>query len=131
LEEKLTHQKPQKFVIIDDDDITIFLTTRILKQYNSDFEIIAFKDGKQAVQDFIFNGYEENWIVLLDINMPIYNGWDFLNEIEKHHIKINVFMFSSSIDARDQEKSKAYPYVLDYVSKPLTSLKIEKILSQI
>lgn len=131
MEDKHAHQKPQKFVIIDDDDITIFLTTRILKQYRPDFEIDAYKDGKQAVQEFLTSGFQENWIILLDINMPIYNGWDFLNDIEKHQIKINVFMFSSSIDARDQEKSKAYPYVLDYISKPLTSLKIEKILSLI
>jgi hypothetical protein len=40
-------------------------------------------------------------------------------------------MFSSSINARDQEKSKANRHVLDYISKPLTSLKIEKILFQI
>jgi CheY-like chemotaxis protein len=131
LEQKKTHQKPQKFVIIDDDDITIFLTSRILKQFNPDFEVEAYKDGKLAVQEFVANGIQEDCIVLLDINMPIYNGWDFLNDIEKCHLKMKIFMFSSSIDARDQEKSKAYPSVLDYISKPLTPLKIEKILTQI
>ena len=118
-------------MVIDDDEINIFLTTRILKQYHPDFQIQAYKDGKQAVQEFLTSGYQEDWIVLLDINMPIYNGWDFLEDIEKHQIKINIFMFSSSINARDQEKSKANRHVLDYISKPLTSLKIEKILLQI
>ncbi len=131
MEDTHTHQKHYKFAVIDDDDITIFLTTRILKQHRPDFQIQAYKDGKQAVQDFLTSGYQEDWIVLLYINMPIYNGWSILEDIEKYQIKINIFMFSSSIDARDQEKSKANRYVLDYISKPLTALEIEKILFQI
>lgn len=129
MEPNHSHQKPIKFVIIDDDDITIFLTSRILKQYNPDFEVESYKDGRLAVDNFLNKGCEEDWIILLDINMPIYNGWDFLNEIEKHHLKMKIFMFSSSIDARDQEKSKAYPFVLDYISKPLTPQKIQNILT--
>ncbi len=118
-------------MIIDDDDITIFLTTRILQQFNKGFEIEAFKDGKQAIQHFLSEGFDQNCIILLDINMPLYNGWDFLNDIEKNHLQMRIFMFSSSIDSRDQEKSKAYPFVLDYISKPLNAQKIENILKML
>jgi two-component SAPR family response regulator len=131
LENNNTSGGTHKFVIIDDDDITIFLTARILKQYNPNFEIESFKDGKFAIEHFLKNGYHQDWIILLDINMPIYNGWDFLEDIEKHHMNMRIFMFSSSIDSRDQEKSKAFPFVLDYISKPLTGIKIEQLLSKL
>jgi two-component SAPR family response regulator len=131
LENKNTPGSPLKFVIIDDDDITIFLTTRILRQFNENFEIESYKDGKLAIQQFLETGYQQDWIILLDINMPIYNGWDFLEDIEKHHMNMRIFMFSSSIDTRDQEKSKAFPFVLDYISKPLTGVKIAQLLSKL
>jgi response regulator of citrate/malate metabolism len=86
------------FVIIDDDDITITLTRRLIKQFNKDFEVINYKDARQAIKHFKDFGTSKNEIILLDINMPIFNGWDFLEEFEKSNLEGNIFMFSSSID---------------------------------
>lgn len=110
---------------MDDDDVTIFLTTRILYQYADGIEVVSYKDGREAIKEILVNGIHPNTIILLDINMPIYNGWDFLNDFEKHKLDARIYMFSSSIDSRDQEKAKTYACVLGYISKPLNQQKIE------
>lgn len=120
-----------KFVIIDDDDITIFLTKRLIQQFDKDFSVSEFKDARLAIKHFKNYGTSSNEIILLDINMPIFNGWDFLDEFEKSNLAGNIFMFSSSIDIRDQEKSKSYKTVIGYISKPLNTQKIETILNAI
>jgi len=117
------------FVIIDDDDITITLTRRLIKQFNKDFEVINYKDARQAIKHFKDFGTSKNEIILLDINMPIFNGWDFLEEFEKSNLEGNIFMFSSSIDIIDLEKSKSFNAVIGYFSKPLNTQKIENILN--
>lgn len=116
-------------MIIDDDDITIFLTKRLIQQFNTDFEVADFKDARLAIKHYKDFGTSKNEIILLDINMPIFNGWDFLEEFEKSNLVGNIFMFSSSIDIKDQEKSKSYKTVIGYISKPLNTQKIENILN--
>jgi response regulator of citrate/malate metabolism len=124
-----TNENVTKFVIIDDDDITIFLTKRLIQQFNNNFEVSEFKDARLAIKHYKDFGTSSSEIILLDINMPIYNGWDFLEEFEKSNLLGNIFMFSSSIDIKDQEKSKSYKTVIGYISKPLNTQKIETILN--
>lgn len=63
-------------------------------------------------------------IIFLDINMPIVDGWDFLEEFDK--IKnslpktINIYMVSSSINAFDRVRAESQKLVNGYISKPIT-----------
>jgi CheY-like chemotaxis protein len=61
--------------------------------------------------------------VLLDINMPENNGWEFLDEVSKSQFlsPIEVIMLTSSVDKSDSVKAKSYPIVVDFLTKPLTS----------
>jgi CheY-like chemotaxis protein len=62
--------------------------------------------------------------------MPIMDGWEFLNEFRKiqseNSTKIPIYIVSSSIANEDIEKSKQYPEIIDYLSKPL---ELETIVS--
>jgi response regulator of citrate/malate metabolism len=65
----------------------------------------------------------------LDINFPIKNGWDFLEEYKKFANRSSVILLSSSIDVVEKTKSKNYSPIIDFVSKPLTFEYVAKILT--
>lgn len=116
----------QKICIIDDDEIYIFLMKKSFTALGINQEIISFLNGADALEELLQlkNNQEElPGIILLDINMPIMDGWEFLNEFRKiqseNSTKIPIYIVSSSIANEDIEKSKSYPEIIDYLSKPL------------
>ena len=71
-------------------------------------------------------------IIFLDINMPITDGWGFLEEF--HELKktlgkdIKIYMVSSSIDPRDHNRAKNIPEVTEYMEKPVSMSKFSELL---
>lgn len=128
--------KTEKVYLIDDDEINNFICTNILKKINFCDEVVAYESGTEALkalQEVVENKDTENIpdVIFLDINMPIMNGWDFLDEYKKLKDDIDkpvaLFMLSSSIYQADVEKSRQYEEVLDFVTKPLN----EQVLNEI
>jgi CheY-like chemotaxis protein len=122
-------EKKFNFLLIDDDDIFNYLSKRILLKSDVANSIIDFTNAKSAL-DFIKSTDSEIDIILLDINMPIMNGFDFLDSfIRLANKQISVYMLTSSIDDADMIKSLKYPCVKGYFSKPLTTDTIAQIYS--
>ncbi len=71
-------------------------------------------------------------VILLDINMPILDGWQFLDGIITIKVikKITIFIVTSSIDPRDKEKAKSYSNVKNFVVKPITQDKLNDLMAQ-
>jgi len=73
-------------------------------------------------------------MIFLDINMPLMNGWEFLDELVKFSESslrdCKVFILSSSIDQNDIEHSKNYKLVYDFISKPLTVERLKSISAE-
>lgn len=119
--------------MIDDDSVIIYLTELIIKTVDFCKELKTFTKGEDAlntIREAAETGSKLPDLLLIDLNMPIFNGWHFLDalqEIERAK-DIPVFVFTSSIDPRDIEKSKTYSSIKDYIVKPLTIHKINKIL---
>jgi len=99
--------------------------------------IAAFLNGKDAINflkdpNTTLNSQLPD-IIFLDINMPVMNGWEFLEEFQSfsaslsHPIKI--YLVSSSVDESDINKSKKYPAITDYVIKPLNRDKYRQLLT--
>ncbi len=115
-----------KIFIIDDDELLSF----ILKKQFTRFEGLetwgVAKDGEQALS-YLENALANNdplpEIILLDLNMHVMDGWEFLKAIEKHPILSEkapcICILSSSIDAGDVLKSKNFKRVRHFFSKPL------------
>ena len=115
--------KPPEILIVDDDPIILQLHKLIVQKVVEDEDLLfQFEDGKQTL-DFIQanDSTEKNYLILLDINMPVMNGWQLLDQLKEipYHSTIRVAMVTSSIDYRDKMKANEYDQVFDYIEKPL------------
>ncbi len=126
--------KNKVICIIDDDPIYQLLINKIITMSETDYDVISFKNGKEALERFkldIENDKSLPEIILLDIEMPIMDGWDFMTEIDKaltqKNDKTAIYIVSSSIAHEDKEKAKTFPEILGYFSKPMDSNKILEI----
>lgn len=113
-----------KVLIIDDDPIILVLHKSIaIRSGLCTEEPLNFQNGKAALDYLSTNGNDqENYLLLLDIHMPLMNGWEFLDSIKSTPLweKMKVVLISSSIDARDHEKARQYSQVVRYIEKPLS-----------
>lgn len=117
----------KNFAIIDDDETTQFVVEITIENTNLAKNITVFSDGKEAIDFFTLNvNNPENLpdIIFLDLNMPIMDGWQFLDhfailkpQIEK---KITIFITSSSTNQNDIIRAKKYSDVTEYIIKPIT-----------
>lgn len=117
--------------IIDDDEIIIYLTDKLLKKVEFADRVEKFTDAASALKSLKFaleRGEDIPDAILFDLNMPVMSGWDFIEEFQKMKCKIPTFVFTSSIDPADKKKSYAYKEIKDFITKPLTVHKIDKIL---
>ncbi|RVT77392.1 response regulator [Flavobacterium sufflavum] len=116
--------------IIDDDKLSIKLMSMLISKNNFCEEIVSFHNPQTALDELKNNSANSSKlpdVILLDLNMPVLDGWQFLDEFELINFskKIIVFIVSSSIDPCDLEMAKNYPIVKSYIVKPLSSEKLK------
>ena len=102
----------QLICIIDDDPIYTFAVQKLLKMNNFSSHQIVFKNGKEALEGLTTLQNKNDQlpdVILLDINMPIMDGWEFLDAYKTKCFNKNNTM------------------VTDYISKPLNNLSLEEI----
>ena len=121
--------------IIDDDEIFTFLTKKMIKSADLLVQIKTFADGEEAIDYMkLIAGHQELLpdIILLDLNMPILDGWGFLEEFEMLEYKIekeiSIYISSSSISPFDIERAKNNTLVTDFLIKPYGDAKIKAIV---
>jgi CheY-like chemotaxis protein len=125
---------------VDDDPITLMLCKMVIAKSSFASEIITAQNGEEALNyfdDLKLNNLGTEIkkypsLVFLDLNMPIMDGWDFLDHFSKEEYtsafkNTKVIVLSSTIDPNDIEKSKTYPMVLDFLSKPITKEIVENL----
>lgn len=114
--------------IIDDDDMYINLITKVIDLRKLSKNLLIFRNGKEALDYFVralknMEHREIPEVILLDLNMPIMDGWQFLTELSKFDFpelkKTTLYIVSSSINPADLERSKAISMVKDFLIKPI------------
>ena len=115
----------KKVLIAEDSSVIQNLAKKILEFQN--FEIHAVKNGQQVLDELAKADFD---IILLDINMPVMDGWEFMEEMKDINSKINkkitIYIVSSSIAPEDKTKSKTFE-IFDYISKPISVDDIKSI----
>lgn len=117
--------------IIDDDKLYTVLSTKIILKIDPLIQIDSFPQGEAALAELNKTSNLPD-IIFLDINMPIMDGWEFLNEYQNIKSKlvksIQIYAVSSSISSSDIEKSTHYPEIKEYLVKPLKKEKIIELI---
>lgn len=113
--------------LVDDDQVISYITQRLLNNADPSVKVTNFLSAKMALEKLRIEKKAPD-LLLLDINMPGINGWQFLDELRNMHMYVNVYMYSSSIDPEDVKKARSYPMVRDFLSKPVESAAIRKLL---
>jgi CheY-like chemotaxis protein len=119
-----------KVLLVEDDEVFMLLNARMVVKSGLCDEPLTFPDGKEALDYLEKHLYDDNsYLVLLDINMPVMNGWEFLDSIQSLRIcgLISVVMVTSSIETMDQNRARQYPQVIDYFEKPLRLENFDRI----
>ncbi len=118
-----------KILLIDDDDIVLMIQRKLLERCGINKEILSFKKGREALDYLIAEEEKQSFLILLDINMPGMNGWQFLcrlAELKMSH-DIKVVMVTSSIDSYDREAAIEYERVIGFFEKPITPENCENL----
>ena len=117
----------------------VSLLTKLIDIRKLAEEIIVFKNGEEALNHFVSSfkdpqGQPVPQIILLDLNMPIMDGWGFLEELSKHDFpalhNCTLYIVSSSINPVDIERSKHFNLVKDFIVKPIGPNELIEIFSE-
>jgi len=124
------------FCLIDDDLIYQFTCKKLIQSLELPIELIPFLNGQEALDFLLKNAKVENKLpdfIFLDINMPILNGWQFLEDyvnIKNQLCKPNLlYLVSSSIDFEDVERAAKNNLLTGYINKPISKEKILKAIN--
>lgn len=117
-------------VLIDDDPINNLINKRLINKLNLTPKTIEFLEAEKALFYLKKPNIEKKILILVDINMPVMNGWDFLDKYVELENKRDdrIIMLSSSIDFQDRQKSEEFPFVSGFIEKPLTHEKLETLI---
>jgi len=114
-------------IVVDDDDIICFLVKKLLKLSNYP-EPKSFLSAIDAL-DFIkkHETTQTRYAIFLDINMPVMNGWEFIETLESLSVISNyeIFILTSSINQNDKDKAFTYSSVKKFIEKPLRKNDLE------
>ena len=128
-----------QILCVDDDPITLMLCKKVIEKASFAQKIDSVQNGEEALAYFdkliksnnVSKKNEYPKIIFLDLNMPVMGGWEFLDNFSKTNFsffeKIKIIVLSSTIDPRDINKSKNYPNVIDFLSKPISKEMLEDL----
>lgn len=123
--------------IVDDDAIFMIIARKMIAFCAPDWHILEFVNGERMLDYFKLNANNPTQLpdlVLLDINMPVMDGWMFLDEYKEIRSSIekpnHIYLTSSSIDTKDIERARQNPLLEDYIVKPLNADVLRKITAQ-
>lgn len=127
--------KIETVFIIDDDSAFQFLAEVIFEDTQLVSNVFIFPHGLEALEH-IKSGVQNKKVlpdlILLDLNMPIMDGWQFLDEFlqfkSKLKKKITIYILSSSINPADIERAKSISEVSEFIIKPISEKKIMEII---
>jgi len=121
-------KKLKRILLIDDSAADNFIHSRRIRKAEVTEEIIVKNNGREAL-DYLNTVLEDETfpapeLIFLDINMPVMNGWEFLEEyenlLENKKARIVLAMLTTSNSPKDRARAKKFSFLSDFMEKPLT-----------
>lgn len=111
--------------LIDDDEIFRFSAEQLMEMVDFTHQVVSFENGEEALEAInrlMRQEISSPDLVFLDVNMPVLDGWQFLDELSKFDLPANfkIYMLSSSADMADMNQVSKYPVVQKYLLKPIS-----------
>lgn len=121
--------------IVDDDNMYLMILKRRIEKMDSDVVIESYLNGLAASEE-LQKRITENKplpdVILLDINMPVMDGWQFLKKVSTDFPQalnqIKTYIVSTSLEDRDRERALNDKHVTEYISKPIPPEKLKEII---
>jgi CheY-like chemotaxis protein len=125
-----------KTFIIDDDPLSLFLTESMLRLEEFSPQVYTFDSADKALETLLSQGLQEvPAVIFLDLNMPVRNGWQFLEALTPYHSQLrgrcHIFVLTSSLAESDLEKANTYDLVTRLIHKPIDQEEIQAIRAQL
>lgn len=124
----ITIGNTEEICLIDDDKLINTIHTRIITRILPDVQVKVFENITCALE-YIKIQPSLRRLILLDLNFPEGTGWDFLDQYGELELNSPVIIVSSSINNNDREKAKQYPQVKDFLAKPITLERLQKLFN--
>lgn len=126
-----------RFIAIDDDPVNNLICKLTIEMVATKPEVVTFTEGTRCLEyiqsTYTANNDRTDTILLLDLNMPVMSGWEFLelfdhlaDEVKK---VFKIYILSSSVDPRDKQRSYANKNVSAFMVKPLVKDNVVDILA--
>lgn len=131
----------KNIMLIDDNKIDVFVSQKVIEKYDPNVKTRAFNNAVLALSYFKLLELNSNIkslslpeIILLDVNMPEMNGFNFFREFKELKVvrehEIAIYMLSSSVSPDDINKAQMEPECSGYIIKPLTLEKLKKFINE-
>ncbi len=121
-----------KYILIDDDPIINLVHKKVIMKTDLEAEVTDFNSGKKALDYFQSKHKQLPDVVLLDINMPEMNGFEFLDALLKNknidYNKLKIYILTSSLNMKDKEQAGKYPILKGYLEKPLNISNLKQLM---
>lgn len=122
--------------LIDDDEVFVFLTKKLITASEQEVSLETYINGQDAIDRLREIADDEAALpdlILLDLNMPVMDGWEFLNAYQEVEFsnpdKIQLYIVTSSISPYEVERAKQIPAVQEFIVKPMVKQKFVELIS--
>lgn len=129
-------------LLVDDDEGHNYLNKLVIEESAVARHIRTVWNGSEAIDYVAGRGvFEENGekyprpdLILLDINMPVMDGWDFMQEYgkldEARKRRTMIVMLTTSLNPDDRDRARTIPDIADFRTKPLTTQAVEEVVQR-
>lgn len=129
--------KKMNFIVIDDSKLDCFIAEKVIRNTGKSENICSFVDARLALEHISKTDFDAqiHTVILVDIQMPIMNGFQFVEAFEQFSADIcsryTLFIISSSINENDLSRVHNYSSVRQFLNKPLNSNTLATLLQQL
>jgi len=117
----------KNIVLVDDNDIFNFIMKKLIQNVDAEHNVHTFTYPEEAIDRLAEIKPD---IIFLDLNMPILDGWDFLDGMQERNLNYKTYILSSSTSEVDIQRSAIYKNVTGYLTKPVAEEKLAEILQK-